>query len=190
MKIKRYIIAALVTASCLALPFPHARAEGGIFLSATEVPLDEAVRAITRFTGENAVVLMKTDRTVSFAFEDVPGEKALAQLADQNGLSLVRGNGVAFVLERAERATVNALVSKTYRGRLISLHLDRRPVQAVAGVIGRLADRDIEYDGEKGCDVTLDLSDLPWDQVIEVLAMKCGLRTVEREGTIVLQDAK
>lgn len=183
-----FLRAALHSAAISLFFFLGLRADAADLLNArvTNVPVDAACRVLTELSGENVVFIGDMKQRVSFELNGHRFDDAIGVVAARSSLLVRRVGNVSLLFDEQHRRIVEAIQERD--SQRISLHVENRSLLWVVQAISRLSGFEIAYMGAPRSVQSLHLNDVPWEQLLDILAGKYGLRVERRKSTISLRD--
>ena len=165
----------LVLASCTR-PAP---ATPTIDIDVKEMPIYDAVRLIATSAGVNLSLDPDIEGTVTLKLRAVPARVVLDAIARDHGLQVTESGKVL----RISKAST-PVAEKRFTGEPMALDVTDAPIRDVVAMIAGHAKVAIVVDDDVQASVTQRVKSLPWDQVLEHVARKHGLRVVRDGDTL------
>ena len=146
------------------------------------------IHRIGRASGKNIAVTDAVKAKVTLGLTDMPWDQALDVVTAASGLAAEVSGGIILVDTKWRDASVDR-PAKVYTGKKITLDFVNENVHNIIRRIGRASGKNIAVTGAVKADVTLGLTDIPWDQALDLVVGASSLGAYESDG-IILIDTK
>jgi type II secretory pathway component HofQ len=134
--------------------------------------------------GLNIVVLPGTHGRVTMTLREVPWERALFYMLNSQGLAFSRSDHVLVVGEPERLSPYLEMETKDYRGDIISIDFAGSDFDEVMKFFSDTTGLQIVADDRFSGRITLKLTDVPWDQALDLIVKLQGLR-FELQDTVI-----
>ena len=149
----------------------------------------EVIRIIGRASGKSLVVseAVNDEVALTLGLIDTPWDQALDAVAAAGRFEVRESGGVIVVTAEPESSSFGRQ-SQAYIGEKITLNVENRDVQNIIRMIGRASGKNIVMSEALKGELSLDLTDVPWDQALDAVASAGGFDASESGGVIVAKS--
>ena len=155
-----------------------------ISLDFSDGDLGDILRLFADMTRLNIVVLPGTHGRVSLSLVEEPWDRALFYVLNSQGLEFSRRDRVLVGGEPERLATYLEMETKDYRGNIISIDFPGSDFDEVMKFFSDTTGLQVVADDRFPGPLTLKLTDVPWDQALDLIVKLQGLR-FELQDTVI-----
>ena len=178
MRLTAFGLYLLVLGSCAHRP-PPPGSEPAIDIDVKEMPIHDALRLLGTSARLNFSLDPDVEGTVTLKFRAVPARVVLDAIVREHGLKVTPQGRVLRISKGVTR-----VVEQVFTGDPITIDVTDAAIRDVAAVIATHAKLAIVVDADVDVAVTQQAKGVPWDQVLEHIARKYGLRVVRDGSTL------
>lgn len=151
-----------------------------ISIDLQDTDIENFLRIIAEVSNLNVVVVDAVSYTVTTRILDTPWKTVLRTILHERKLDFIEEGSLLRIYD-AQSPQGKIPAAKSFNGRKLSLDLQDTSAEAALRVVQEIAGSPLPKIEKEGCQVTLRVIDIPWDQAFDLIRQICERQ--RHEGT-------